>query len=423
MAERHRDWRLGFMPSVSDQPEHSGLLLRTTEHKPLSLRRMLVQPAYRTTDSYLAFPVGQTLDQQLIVRDLSTIEHLLIVGEGNARKHLLTSTLVTLALFNTPAELRLAIAGDGAYDYSLLTTTPHSLGKHLKDPQHVHKLIDGLASESQRRLNAFYEQGVNHLTAYNTLQKQNGKLPLPRIVLALDSLSGLASIHAAVVPQLRDLILNGAQAGLHLIYTVDSPDLVPPDLAALTHCEVVLRSVAPDYVERLKGFHPSLLRFIDAFVLDRGEESILPVELCAVAEHEVRRTVDYWTTTADQRKREDATSQTSGRTGVTGFLRSPEPSSTATAATAVTAVPPRTPEARPRGTAPLPPTVNLAQQQATALAAYLGWISAAPLRDILLLSEAEAHEMLDVLKRAGVIEQTDGPIFRFARLADAPQAE
>jgi hypothetical protein len=67
--------------------------------------------------------------------------------------------------------------------------------------------------------------------------------------------------------------------------------------------------------------------------------------------------------------------------------------------------------------------VNLAQQQATALAAYLGWISAAPLRDILLLSEAEAHEMLDVLKRAGVIEQTDGPIFRFARLADAPQAE
>lgn len=420
MAERHRDWRLGFMPSLSDQPEHAALLLRTAEHKPLSLRRMLVQPAFRTTDSYLTFPVGQTLDQQLIVRDLNTIEHLLIVGEGNARKHLLTSTLVTLALFNTPAELRLAIAGDGAYDYSLLTTTPHSLGKHLKDPQHVHKLIDGLASESQRRLNAFYEQGVNHLTAYNTLQKQNGKLPLPRIVLALDSLSGLATIHAAVVPQLRDLILNGAQAGLHLIYTVDSPDLVPPDLAGLTRCEVVLRSVAPDYMERLKGFHPSLLRFIDAFVLDRGEESILPVELCAVAEHEVRRTVDYWTSTADQRKREDATSQTSGRTGVTGFLRTPDSAMTATTATTVTAPPARTPEARPRGTAPLPPTVNLAQQQATALTAYLGWISAAPLRDVLLLSEAEALEMLDVLKRAGVIEQTDGPVFRFMRLAEPP---
>jgi hypothetical protein len=83
----------------------------------------------------------------------------------------------------------------------------------------------------------------------------------------------------------------------------------------------------------------------------------------------------------------------------------------------------RTPETRPRGTAPLPPAVNLAQQQATALTAYLGWISAAPLRDVLLLSEAEALEIIDVLKRAGVIEQTEGPIFRFVRLADPPAAE
>jgi DNA segregation ATPase FtsK/SpoIIIE-like protein len=405
------------MPSVAEQPDHPALLLRTGDHKPLSLRRLLVQSTFRNADSYLTFPIGQTLDQQLIVRDLGLIEHLLIIGEGNARKHLLTSSLVTLTLFNTPAELRLAIAGESAFDYSQLTTTPHALGKHLKDPQHVRKLIDGLTSESQRRLNAFYEQGVNQLDAYNAQQKQNGKLPLPRIVIALDSLTGLESIHGAIVPQLRDLIINGAQAGLHVIYTVDSPDLVPSELAGLTRTEIILRSVAPDYMDRLKGFHPSLLRFVDAFVIDRGQDAIIPVELCAVADHEIRRTVDYWTATADQRKREDATSATSGRTGVTGFLRSTE------VAAASAPAPNRMPEAQPRGTTPLPQSVNLTQQQATSLAAYLGWVSASALRDILLLTEAEAREMIDVLRLAGVVEQTDGLIYRFVRLADPPPAQ
>lgn len=421
IAERHKEWRIGFMPNIEGDEDVSGILLRTEEHRPLSLRRLLVQTAFRSAASNLTIPLGMTLEQQLIVRGIEQIENLLAIGEGNARIHLLSSIMLTLVLFNTPAELRIAIAGENAADYGILTSTPHALGKHIKEPEHVRKLLEGLAREAQRRLNVFYEENVNQLETFNALQREHGKLPLPRIVVALDSLSELQGIYESIIPHVRDLLVNGAQAGIHLLYTVVQPDHLPAELAGLANTEVILRTAAPDFAEKLKNFHPSLLRFIDAFIVEKPEGSIIPVELCAVAVHEVKRTVEYWLAAAEQRHREEPSAATSGTTGVTGFLNRDAAS---TSVLGPVPTPPTTPtigSVRP-ATGLLKPVenVNLVQQQATALAAYLGWVSVNALRDILLLSEAEAHELIQVLQMSGIIETTEGAIFRFVRLAEPP---
>ena len=58
-------------------------------------------------------------------------------------------------------------------------------------------------------------------------------------------------------------------------------------------------------------------------------------------------------------------------------------------------------------------------KQAIALSAYLGWISKGALCDIFLLSQEEAEEILQELKRQHIIEQTDCPILRFIKVGQS----
>jgi hypothetical protein len=77
--------------------------------------------------------------------------------------------------------------------------------------------------------------------------------------------------------------------------------------------------------------------------------------------------------------------------------------------------PPPTHEALVRATELLAPWQS-SHTRARALAAYLGWLSIGPLRDVLELSEAEAHRVILDLQAGGLLEAGDGPIWRFTRL-------
>ena len=57
---------------------------------------------------------------------------------------------------------------------------------------------------------------------------------------------------------------------------------------------------------------------------------------------------------------------------------------------------------------------------AGALAAYLGWLGQGPLRDVLKLSADDAEKTIRILLADGLLEAGDGPVWRFARLSDAP---
>jgi hypothetical protein len=57
---------------------------------------------------------------------------------------------------------------------------------------------------------------------------------------------------------------------------------------------------------------------------------------------------------------------------------------------------------------------------ARSLSAYLGWLSAGPLQEVLNMNPAEAKETLNILLALGVLEDGEGPVWRFCRLAEAP---
>lgn len=421
IAEQHPDWTLGFVQQIPDDDTSVGILLRTEQHQPLKLRQVLISNAYMHSASTLTLVLGVTIEQQVIVRDLAAIGHLLVAGSEAARQHIVRSILVTLALFNTPAELRLSLVGTGSALYSDIAGIPHMLGRAVDDPERGARLLDGMSKEVQRRWQWFQEREVSTLSAYNEQLQRAGQPPLPRILILLDAFGDETWMNGPDrwVEPVYDLLVNGARVGVHVLCAAAQPEHVPEPLAGVLADQIIMRSARPDLAANLKNVHSSALRFADAFFIERDRNAAaLPVELCTVTPEETQHLVTYWRGVAAQRAREITARE---RTGLTDLL--PELAGSDLAERP--AAPPLPTRTRAgtlaRATQALASTdESQVLQRAQALAAYLGWIGPGPLHDILGLSAGEARAVIAALQNLELVEAGDAPALRFIRLAENP---
>lgn len=428
IAEQNPDWTLGFISQLPDDEESVGILVRTPQHQPIKLRQVLLSNTFQHDDSTLAMTLGVTLEQQVIVSNLDQIGHLLVVGPENTRRHIIREALLTVVMLNTPSELRLALLGEGSQTYAEFSHTPHMLGKLLDNPDDGQRLLDGMTRELQRRYQWFQESQVETLDDYNDELLRRGETPLPRIIVVLSSLSDPAwqASSESWTPAAYDMIVNGARVGIHLFLTADDPADVPDLLDEVIDMRLVMRSVSPDLADNLPHLHSTALRFIDAFVVTRRPKpNVVPIELCTVGDQDIQNLVSYWRQLATQRSYETAARE---RTGLTDLL--PELEGSGLGAS----------EPTRRATAPLPTrtragTLARATQlltgegdeklvmQSMTLAAYMGWLGVGPIRDIFGVASREALAVIGVLQNMDVIEDGDGPVYRFLRLADNPLDE
>jgi DNA segregation ATPase FtsK/SpoIIIE-like protein len=428
IAEQHKDWTVGYLPQSDEDQEGVGILLRTEHHNPLSLRRALVRGAFRDHPSSMAVALGVALEQQPVVQDLATTGDLTIIGTGDAKRHLIRSILLTLALLNTPGEIRMTMTGQSAEELNTLAELPHSVGRLLVTPTAGQRLFDGLVKEIQRRQRLFDDENHDNIFAYNASLQEQNRTELPHIVLVVDSLSDPNWQQAAAEwsPSVVELITKGANTGIHLIATANQYDDIPDKVLDVMTTQVVIRSAAPpELSDRLKESHRSALRFIDAFVVNMPKDEVIPVELCTVTDDEIKNAVEYWQRTTTQRKQESQLAEISGRTGVTGIL---EPMSTLEPVGELPTPPvpeKPSPDTLVRATVALGGDESRSWQKdaqksdiekAQALAAYLGWLGIGPLQDILGLSHDEALAMLHGLQAAGILEDTASPTPRFVPL-------
>jgi DNA segregation ATPase FtsK/SpoIIIE-like protein len=432
IAEEQKDWKIGFLPELQEATDAFGILLRTNEHQPISLRRLLVRSAFRSHPSTLAFAAGVTLEQRLIIFDLAESGNFLIAGTESSKQHLIHNLILTLISLNSPGELRLAIAGQSSQIYQPLINIPHALGRLLVKPDEGRRLFDGLCKELSRRQQSLESENVSNIAEYNASIKDEGKTSLPRIVVLVESLSDedWQEARDSWIPSLTQILEDRGKSGIHLILSADrfeAPD-VPSAFNALIPTKIITRGIANEYVERLTNFHGSLIRFIDAVAIEsvNGNEEIIPIEVCNITEEEIHNTISYWHQAVKQRSsetQEEIAQVVSGRTGVTGILKTPpslepkmEPLSPVPVEREL-----QTPDLPERkSTTGISPFIL---QRAQAVAAYLGWIGVGPLQDILGLSAPEAELAIAELKAMEIVENIEGPTPRFIRLINQPPDE
>lgn len=430
VAEQHPDWAIGFLPKLEDDESSLGILLRTSSHRPLSLRRLLVRGSFRSASAFHSFTLGITLEQNLIVRDLHSTRHLLVIGKDNAKVHFLRSLLLTFIVLNTPSELRVILAGRGVDHLKALIASPHSLGRTVIQAEALHKILEGLRAEADRRHRVFEEASVADIDAYNAASREQKKSTLPRIIVVIDSLADAdwEPAEQDILPLIQSLLDIKADLGLHFVLTMPEMNAYRGLRQRIT-THVILRSVAKSLIDQIPDFHPSLLRFVDAVIADYAGERITmtPVELCSTTNSELINAVTYWQQNRLQRRQEQqADLPVSGRTGVTDLLSLPgsleeEEALTPTFNTGPlrTLLPSDTSSVDPfvEDTVPisttsprLPLTPN-----AIALAAYLGWLSVGVIKDVFDMDDEHAAQLLEQLKREGFLEDASYPTLRFLR--------
>ncbi len=417
IAEEHPHWKLGYMASLHDTPDTVGIFLRTEDHQPLSLRRLMVRNIYREHPSTMALVIGNTLEQRLIIHDLAEISSILLVGNNNSTQHFTGSLLLTLLLLNTPGEMRIAIAGESSTSLKSLVNTPHALGRLLVQPDQTLRLLEGLVKELKRRQSWLREHGADTIAEYNQRYSDQVGPTLPRIILLLDSLSDSQWMVQVDkwVPLIRSILRDRGRCGIHLILTANELDAphVPESLNDALPVKVVMR-VSGETLN-VPDFHRSLTRFVDAFVIERDQ--ITPVEICAISADEIKRTMTYWRHAARQRSTEHDITQISGKTGVTSLL----PGAPELRTTQIETVQLTPKELDTSGSSKLAwQEIDLPLDHAEALAAYLGWIGTGPLQDVLGLTLNDAHKTINALKERGLIEDNDSLTPRYIRLSEEP---
>lgn len=411
IAEEKKDWKLGFLPQLQEVADTVGILLRTESHQPLSMRRLLVRTTFRNYPSTLAFAIGNTLEQQLVVHDLAKLGHMLIAGKKETRQHVLNNVLVTLVTLNTPGELRLVITGQSGNGSHKLVNVPHALGRVLGDAAESQRLLEGLVKEVQRRQQWFAAEQVDNLDDYNLRQKDQNQMIVPRIMLVIDSITDPGwEDRDKWLPYIQDILTHSEKTGVHMILTADQigephvPEVIEKDIPL----KILMRSAAGDLPSQLEDFHGSLTRFVDAFILQHGKDTITPVETAVVSQDELEKTVAYWREAAKQREAQTQATTVSGKTGVTGVLQQVPPQS------------PVAPSSRDtletqKSSTETDENMTLPIQQAQALAAYLGWIGLGPLQDILGMTPDQARATLKALREMKIVENGTTPTPRFIR--------
>ncbi len=379
-------------------PGAMGVLVRNDRHRPLALRSLFMQPAFQESDAITSLVLGLDLQQAVVVRSLPMLSHLLILGVSAAKTHYLHSILTTLLLFNTPADLQLALLGDDPATFRPYLGVPHLLGRPLVGADEGRVAVQRMAKEVARRADLLTKQGAADLDAYNA---QAGSKPLPRILLVIDALSGPGWGDGvdAWAPALARLLEQGARLGLHALVVSQTSAALPAGMLSFFGAQLVLPAAKGELARlSLKGVP---LRFVDALLVEG--EAVTPLEQCTVQPDELKALVTYWQRAAQQQ----AATVEQRTVGATGSL-----SGSGEAYDADARPPSETEQVQERV---LP--------RARALAAYLGWLSVGPLCDVLGLDGRQAQLVMNQLRDEGLLEPKVAPTLRYQRLSAPPEGQ
>lgn len=435
-------WIVGVLP----QPECDttfDILIQTSEHRPMTLHQVLMRPPFRKTESPRSMVLGVTLEQQIIIRDLESLQHLIIAGDKGTTQNIMRGLLLTLLLSNTPSNLRLAFIGDEQATHPRLSKTPHTLGNFIGYPEHGIRLLSGMVREIRRRQTKIQKATCNAILDYNTEYPQTA---LPHIVLVMDGLDSATwtAQQDKWLNNLSRILRDGSAVGIHVCLVVPdiANDLLHPLFASI-QTKVMARAIAKGYTRQINHFDESLWRFVDAIVVE--DDVIKPIEVPMVTATDTRAIATYWHKNTEERLQSSPVnlSRIGGITSLFQKLQKenltptppiPQPPTASVLAHAASVLSTKqasqtatsvahdaeiTTQIELEGTKSVTTQVTGVSEEiniqmdmirrAHALASYLGWLGRGPLMDILGLSLQEAELIIAILQARQILERSNTP--------------
>jgi S-DNA-T family DNA segregation ATPase FtsK/SpoIIIE len=204
----------------------------------ICIREIIESARFQNSGSKLTLALGKTINGEEYIADLTKMPHLLIAGATGAGKSVTLNSIICSILYKaSPEEVKFIMVDPKRVELGLYEGIPHLLTPIVTDPKRAANALKWAVNEMENRYRQLAELGVRNIDQYNHQIQQTtvpslagdgeeGRKPLPYIVVAIDELADLMMVaRADVETSIARLAQMARAVGIHLVVATQRPSV------------------------------------------------------------------------------------------------------------------------------------------------------------------------------------------------------
>ena len=200
-----------------------GIELPNNSRENVFLSEIIDDVNFKKKDIKLPIALGKNISGTPIVRDLTTMPHLLIAGTTGSGKSVCINTIILSLLYrHTPEKCKFILIDPKMLELSTYEGVPHLLCPVITEAKKAASVLGWVVKEMESRYRLMTKEGVRNIDGYNAKHK----LPMPYIVVIVDEMSDLMLVAGKEIENyIQKLSQMARAAGIHIIMATQRPSV------------------------------------------------------------------------------------------------------------------------------------------------------------------------------------------------------
>ena len=200
-----------------------GIELPNTQRENVYLSEILNNSDFKKKDIKLPIALGKNISGEPIVRDLTSMPHLLIAGTTGSGKSVCVNTIILSLLYrHHPNKCKFILIDPKMLELSTYEGVPHLLCPVITEAKKAASVLGWVVKEMESRYRLMTKEGVRNIDGYNLKHK----LPMPYIVVVVDEMSDLMLVAGKEIENyIQKLSQMARAAGIHIIMATQRPSV------------------------------------------------------------------------------------------------------------------------------------------------------------------------------------------------------
>ncbi len=200
-----------------------GIELPNLTRENVYLSEILNDINFRKKDIKLPIALGKNISGEPIIRDLTSMPHLLIAGTTGSGKSVCINTIILSLLYrHNPDKCKFILIDPKMLELSTYEGVPHLLCPVITEAKKAASVLGWVVKEMESRYRLMTKEGVRNIDGYNSKHK----LPMPYIVVVVDEMSDLMLVAGKEIENyIQKLSQMARAAGIHIIMATQRPSV------------------------------------------------------------------------------------------------------------------------------------------------------------------------------------------------------